>query len=94
MTAIRQRNDTVRLETTAGPIEAAQAIVTAGAWTAPLLGAPFDRLLRVTRQVLHWFAPDDPAASILRIARCSCGCMAPRTATISTVSRSRRAAPG
>ena len=62
VTAIHQRNDTVRLETTAGPIEAAQAIVTAGAWTAPLLGAPFDRLLHVTRQVLHWFAPEDPAA--------------------------------
>jgi sarcosine oxidase len=62
VTAIRQCNDRVRLETTAGPVDAAYAIVTAGAWTAPLLGAPFDRLLHVTRQVLHWFAPDDPAA--------------------------------
>ncbi len=60
VTAISQRNDTVRIETTAGPVEAAGAIVTAGPWTAPLLGSPFDRLLRVTRQVLHWFAPDDP----------------------------------
>jgi sarcosine oxidase len=61
VTAITQIGDTVRLETTAGAIEAARVIVSAGAWTAPLLGAPFDRLLRVTRQVLHWFAPDDPA---------------------------------
>jgi sarcosine oxidase len=61
VTAITQHGGTVRIDTTAGPIEAAHAIVSAGAWTAPLLGAPFDRLLRVTRQVLHWFAPEDPA---------------------------------
>jgi sarcosine oxidase len=61
VTAISQRGGTVRLETSAGPVEAAKVLVTAGAWTAPLLGSPFDRLLRVTRQVLHWFAPDDPA---------------------------------
>jgi len=60
VTAIVQRNDTVLVETTAGPVQAARAIVTAGAWTEGLLGPPFDRLLRVTRQVLHWFAPDDP----------------------------------
>lgn len=50
----------VRIETTAGAVTAARAVVAAGAWTAPLLGAPFDRLLRVTRQVLHWFKPEDP----------------------------------
>jgi sarcosine oxidase len=53
---------TVRLETSAGAIEAKQAVVTAGGWTAPLLGAPFDRLLTVSRQVLHWYELDDPAA--------------------------------
>jgi sarcosine oxidase len=36
--------------------------VTAGGWTAPLLGAPFDRLLTVNRQVLHWYELDDLAA--------------------------------
>ncbi|SHN68706.1 N-methyl-L-tryptophan oxidase [Bradyrhizobium erythrophlei] len=53
---------TVRLETSAGVIEARQAVVTAGGWTAPLLGAPFDRLLTVNRQVLHWYELDDLAA--------------------------------
>lgn len=62
VTAIAQQGDFVRLETTAGPVQAGRVIFSAGAWTAPLLGPPFDRLLRVTRQVLHWFAPDDPAA--------------------------------
>lgn len=43
-------------------IHAGQAIVTAGAWAGGLLGAPFDRLLKPTRQVMHWFAlaPDAP----------------------------------
>jgi sarcosine oxidase len=36
-----------------------QAVVSAGAWNASLLGAPFDRLLTVSRQVLHWFDLDD-----------------------------------
>jgi len=37
-------------------------VVTAGGWTAPLLGAPFDRLLTVNRQVLHWYELNDLAA--------------------------------
>ncbi|TWI72166.1 sarcosine oxidase [Bradyrhizobium huanghuaihaiense] len=52
----------VRVETSSGTIEAQQAVVTAGGWTAPLLGAPFDRLLTVNRQVLHWYELDDAAA--------------------------------
>jgi sarcosine oxidase len=68
VTGIRHRNDTVLVETTTGPVEAARVIVSAGAWSAALLGPPFDRLLRVTRQVLHWFEPDDPAA--FHPARC------------------------
>src|SRR5579863_1891496 len=60
--SITERGGMVRLETSAGTIEAKQAVVTAGAWTAPLLGAPFDRLLTVSRQVLHWYALDDLAA--------------------------------
>jgi sarcosine oxidase len=51
-----------RLKTSGGVIEARQAVVTAGGWTAPLLGAPFDRLLTVTRQMLHWYELDDLAA--------------------------------
>jgi sarcosine oxidase len=41
---------------------AARVIVTAGAWTPGLLGGRFAKLLAVYRQVLYWFAPDDPAA--------------------------------
>lgn len=52
----------VRVETSSGTIEAQQAVVTAGGWTAPLLRAPFDRLLTVNRQVLHWYELDDAAA--------------------------------
>jgi sarcosine oxidase len=52
----------VRIETSSGTIEARQAVVTAGSWTAPLLGAPFDRLLTVNRQVLHWYELDDLTA--------------------------------
>ncbi len=32
-----------------------RAVVSAGAWTASLLGPPFDTLLSTTRQVMHWF---------------------------------------
>ena len=42
-------------------IEADHAIVTAGAWTARLLGAPYEGLLRPSRQVLYWFEADEPA---------------------------------
>jgi sarcosine oxidase len=66
--SILQHAGAVRIDTSAGTIEAERAIVTAGAWTAPLLGAPFDRLLRVTRQVLHWFEPAD--AALFTPARC------------------------
>jgi sarcosine oxidase len=51
----------VRIETSRGAIEADQAIVAAGPWVKrllPDLAAP----LRVTRQVMAWFAPRDPAA--------------------------------
>jgi sarcosine oxidase len=59
--SIEQRG-VVRIETSDGTIEAGQVVVSAGGWTAPLLGKPFDRLLTVNRQVLHWYALDDLAA--------------------------------
>ena len=59
--AVQQRGDAVRLDTAAGPVDAGRVVVAAGAWTAPLLGPPFDRLLRVTRQVMHWFGAEDRA---------------------------------
>ena len=60
-TSVARANGGVRISTANGEILADQAIVAAGAWTAPLLGSPFDRLLRVTRQVLYWFEADEPA---------------------------------
>lgn len=60
--SIEQDEAGVRIQTSQGPVLAGQAAVSVGAWTAPLLGAPFDRLLTVNRQVLHWFALDDMSA--------------------------------
>ena len=57
--AIRQDGDGVVIETDGGTVRAERAVVAAGGWTAPLLGAPFDRLLQVKRQLLHWYALDD-----------------------------------
>lgn len=60
-TEIRQEGGAVRIRAGGSEIVADQVVVAAGAWTAPLLGAPFDRLLTVSRQVLHWFRLEDPA---------------------------------
>lgn len=60
--AIHQEPGGVRIETEAGVVLADQAVVSAGAWTAPLLGAPFTDLLTVNRQLLHWYALGDPSA--------------------------------
>jgi sarcosine oxidase len=60
--SIAEDGDGVRVETSAGLFHAGEVVVSAGAWTAPLLAAPFDRLLGVTRQVLHWFELDEPGA--------------------------------
>jgi sarcosine oxidase len=56
--SIHQDASGVTIETTSGLHHAAQVVVAAGSWTSALLGAPFDRLLSVKRQVLHWFAAD------------------------------------
>ncbi|MET0744386.1 MAG: FAD-dependent oxidoreductase, partial [Microvirga sp.] len=40
-------------------IVARRAVVAAGAWTGRLLGDPFDDLLTVRRQVLHWYPVPD-----------------------------------
>ena len=45
-----------------GTVRADRAVVSAGGWTAPLLGEPFDQLLQVRRQLLHWYALDDASA--------------------------------
>ncbi|MCS0503336.1 N-methyl-L-tryptophan oxidase [Ancylobacter sp. GSK1Z-4-2] len=61
VTSIRQEGDAVRISVGGSEIVADQVVVAAGAWTVPLLGAPFERLLTVRRQVLHWFRLEDPA---------------------------------
>jgi sarcosine oxidase len=61
VTGITPTHGGVRIATATDEIVAEQVIVAAGAWTAELLGAPFDRLLRVTRQVLYWFETDEPS---------------------------------
>jgi sarcosine oxidase len=65
--AIEPRAGAVRIVTDRDTIEAGQAIVAAGPWIKSLLpdlAAP----LRVTRQVLGWFAPTDP--TLFRRERC------------------------
>jgi sarcosine oxidase len=48
----------VRLDTDRGPIEARTAIVAAGPWIGQLVR---DLPVRVTRQVMTWFSPREPA---------------------------------
>lgn len=60
--SLEQSDAGVLLNTPTGPVMADQVVVSAGGWTAPLLGPPFDRLLTVNRQILHWFALSDTGA--------------------------------
>lgn len=60
--SISQAGSGVRVATTDGALEAGEVIVAAGGWAASLLGKPFDRLLTVNRQVLHWYALDSNEA--------------------------------
>jgi sarcosine oxidase len=56
--AIEPHGDRVRIVTDRATVEAGAAVVAAGPWTASLLP---ELPLRVTRQVMGWFAPADPA---------------------------------
>ena len=53
--ALRPFGNGVAIDTPTGTLRAARVVVAAGAWSGELLGAPFDALLTVRRQVLHWF---------------------------------------
>jgi sarcosine oxidase len=58
--AIEPASDGVRVVTDRGTVTAGQAVVAGGAWIKQLLpGLPAP--IRVTRQVVGWFAPSDPA---------------------------------
>lgn len=52
----------VRVVTDRGVHVAGEAVIAAGPWAAPLLGPSIGGRLRIHRQAMHWFAPDDPAA--------------------------------
>ena len=58
--AIEPRGGGVRIVTDRGHVEAGATIVTAGAWVKKLL-PDLPAPLRVTRQVMAWFAPREPA---------------------------------
>ncbi len=60
--AIEQDAAGVRVETSDGVVLADRVVVSAGAWSVPLLGAPFDRLLTVSRQLLYWYDLADSSA--------------------------------
>ncbi len=59
---IAQETGQVRIGISGGSIVADRVVVSAGAWNTPLLGAPFDRLLSVSRQLLYWYELDDLSA--------------------------------
>jgi sarcosine oxidase len=58
---IARDGDGVRVDTSAGPVRAARAVLTAGAWVGTLSPA-LARVTTVRRQVLHWYPVTDPAA--------------------------------
>lgn len=52
----------VTVKTDKGFYQADRLIVAAGAWLPKLLGGPYEKLLKVYRQVLYWFETDgDPS---------------------------------
>ncbi|GAB7529592.1 N-methyl-L-tryptophan oxidase [Pseudomonas sp. 3A(2025)] len=61
VTTLENEGSRVKISTDQGVIVADKVIVSAGMWSAGLLGAPFDSLLRVCRQALYWFEIEDPA---------------------------------
>lgn len=62
VTDIRSDEHGVTVTTDRRTLQADKLVVSAGNWAGDLLGAPFDRLLKVYRQQLFWFElePDAP----------------------------------
>ncbi|ALM85615.1 N-methyl-L-tryptophan oxidase [Bordetella sp. N] len=60
--SVEQTAGQVRIVTDQGTIVADQVVVAAGSWCASLLGGAFERLLTVTRQLLHWYEIEDMSA--------------------------------
>lgn len=61
VTALHSDEHGVRISVGEQVIHAERVIVCAGMWNAQLLGAPFDRLLKVCRQTLYWFKLAEPS---------------------------------
>lgn len=61
VTHLQPYGEQVRITTEKGSIIADKVVVSAGMWSAELLGAPFSDLLRVCRQKLFWFARQQDA---------------------------------
>jgi monomeric sarcosine oxidase len=61
VTALDAHADYVEVRSSGGALRVKRVIVSAGMWNAELLGAPFDRLLRVCRQTLYWFELAQPS---------------------------------
>ncbi|POP73712.1 N-methyl-L-tryptophan oxidase [Pseudomonas syringae] len=66
VTQLQAHGDQVRITTDEGSIIADKVVVSAGMWSADLLGAPFSDLLRVCRQKLFWFEVQHEAAFAAR----------------------------
>lgn len=60
--SVEQTGGQVTIITDQGTIVADQVVVAAGSWCASLLGGAFERLLTVTRQLLHWYEIEDMSA--------------------------------
>ncbi|WP_457439293.1 N-methyl-L-tryptophan oxidase [Pseudomonas sp. TE3786] len=61
VTALESSAEQVTVFSSGPTVHAKRVIVCAGMWNAELLGAPFDRLLRVCRQKLYWFELAQPS---------------------------------
>ncbi len=59
--AVKANGTGVEVIASSGTYRAAHAVLSAGAWNPALAGGRFAQLLRVRRQALHWFLPEDPA---------------------------------
>ncbi|RMR80310.1 N-methyltryptophan oxidase [Pseudomonas coronafaciens pv. striafaciens] len=62
VTQLQAHGDQVQITTDKGSIIADKVVVSAGMWSAGLLGAPFSDLLRVCLQKLFWFELQHEAA--------------------------------
>jgi sarcosine oxidase len=68
--AVTREGPTLVVHTAQGKHHAPQVLVTAGAWTASLLGGSWPARLRVQRQTLHWLQPHAAQAPLFAPKRC------------------------